>query len=421
MANVGEATDRSDILVGGTGDDQIRGGGGNDIIEGGSHLDRLEGGAGNDVVLGGSGDDVIGGGTGRNILRGGSGGDVLSGGADSDFMRGDTGADALHGHGGNDRLWGDEGNDSIYGGEGNDLIAGGTGDDLMIGGAGRDRFIYLEDAGNDIIYHFEVENDVIDLRLLPEAIAFSDLTIVDMENGTGVKIGHDALGGSIEIRGLSAADLSAANFALPDGTTTSITFGGTTISRAADPFMGSNNSSLMLDGSQGTTTMGMGGYDRIFGGEGDDRLKGGDDPDDLYGEEGRDSLYGGAGGDRLFGGEGSDTLDGGSGDDLLLGGEGDDRLTGGAGADTFVFTEDHGDDTITDFTDGEDLIDLSSLQGIAGFDELRFATYGTTTAIDLPCCGGGLIRLENTAADDLDAADFVFYEASADAAPIDGM
>ena len=42
---------------------------------------------------------------------------------------------------------------------------------------------------------------MIDLRLLPEAIAFSDLTIVDMENGRGVRISHDALGGSIEIRG----------------------------------------------------------------------------------------------------------------------------------------------------------------------------------------------------------------------------
>ena len=207
----------SDILIAGKGDDEIRGGGGNDIIEGGSNLDHLEGGAGRDVVLGGSGDDVVGGGGGRDTLRGGSGGDVLSGGADQDFVRGDTGADALHGDGGNDRLWGDEGNDSIYGGDGDDLIAGGTGDDLMVGGAGKDRFIYLEDAGNDLIYHFEVENDVIDLRLLPEAIAFSDLTIVDMENGRGVRISHDALGGSIEIRGTAASDLSAANFAMPDG------------------------------------------------------------------------------------------------------------------------------------------------------------------------------------------------------------
>ena len=421
MANLGEATELSDILIGGTGDDEIRGGGGNDIIEGGSNLDHLEGGAGRDVVLGGSGDDVVGGGGGRDTLRGGSGGDVLSGGADQDFVRGDTGADALHGDGGNDRLWGDEGNDSIYGGDGDDLIAGGTGDDLMVGGAGKDRFIYLEDAGNDLIYHFEVENDVIDLRLLPEAIAFSDLTIVDMENGRGVRISHDALGGSIEIRGTAASDLSAANFAMPDGTTTSITFGSTTVGRPSDPFMGSDSSALMLANAQGTTVKAKGGYDRVFGGEGDDRLEGGNDPDDLYGEEGDDSLLGGTGHDRLFGGEGDDRLDGGSGQDWLLGGEGDDRLTGGAGADTFVFTPDHGTDTITDSTDGVDTIDLSAFAGITGFGDLQVTADEAAAVIDLTSYGGGTVRLEDTDVSDLDAADFVFSEPPADASPIDGM
>ena len=420
MANVGETTEFADILIGGTGDDQISGGG-DDIIEGGSHLDILEGGAGRDVLLGGSGDDVIGGGAGRDVLRGGSGDDVLSGGADRDFLRGDTGADALNGDGGDDRLWGDEGNDSIYGGEGDDLLAGGKGDDLMVGGAGEDRFIYFSGAGNDLIFRFELENDVIDLRLLPEAIAFSDLSIVDMENGQGVRITHDALGGSIEIRGIAASDLSAANFAMPDGTTTSITFGGTTISRPADPFMGSDASSLMLDNAEGNVTMARGGYDRVLGGEGDDRLDGGDGSDDLYGEEGGDILEGGQGFDRLFGGEGDDRLEGGAGDDVLVGGEGDDALTGGAGADTFVFSPDHGTDTITDFGNGDDVLDLSALEGIAGFEELDIETYGTATVIDLPCCGGGLIRLEGIVADDLDAADFVFYEPPVDAAPVDGL
>lgn len=421
MANTGEATERDDILIGGTSDDAILGGGGNDIIEGGSHHDHLEGGTGNDVVLGGSGDDVIGGGAGRNILRGGSGDDVVSGGADRDFLLGDTGADALHGHGGNDRLWGDEGNDTISGGAGDDIIVGGAGDDQMVGGTGADCFIYYENAGNDIIQHFEVENDVIDLRLLPEAIGFEELSIVEMDDGSGVIVKHDALDGSIEIRGIGKSDLTKSNFEMPDGTTTAITIGGTTISRPADPFTGSDGSALMLDGAEDNTTKGMGGFDRLFGGEGNDRLEGGSEADDLYGEEGNDTLLGEAGHDRLFGGEGSDTLDGGSGNDLLVGGEGDDRLTGGAGADTFVFTPDHGDDTITDFADGEDLIDLSGLEGIAGFEDLNIETYGTTTVIELACCGGGLIRLDGVDADDFDAADFVFYEAPADGTAIDGI
>ena len=421
MANVGEATERDDILIGGAADDVTRGGGGNDIIEGGSHLDRLEGGAGNDVVLGGSGDDVVGSGAGRNVLRGGSGDDVVSGGADRDFLFGDTGADALHGHGGNDRLWGGAGNDTISGGAGDDLLLGGAGDDQMVGGAGDDRFIYYENAGNDIIQHFEVEHDVIDLRLLPVAIEFGELSIEATDNGSGVVVKHDALAGSIEIRGIAKSDLTKSNFDMPDGTTTSITIGGTTINRPVDPFMGSDNSALMLDGAEDTTTKGMGGYDRILGGEGNDQVYGGADPDDLYGEEGDDSLFGEAGHDRLFGGEGDDVLAGGTGNDLLVGGEGNDRLTGGAGADTFVFTPDHGDDTITDYADGEDLIDLSSLEQIAGFEDLNIETYGTTTVIELACCGGGLIRLEDTDSSDFDAADFVFHEPAADGAPVDGM
>ena len=45
----------------------------------------------------------------------------------------------------------------------------------------------------------------------------------------------------------------------------------------------------------------------------------------------------------------------------MNGGTGDDTLTGGAGRDVFVFSNGSGSDTITDFTDGEDLLNLSRL------------------------------------------------------------
>ena len=106
---------------------------------------------------------------------------------------------------------------------------------------------------------------------------------------------------------------------------------------------------------------------------------------------------------------------------MLLGGEGDDQLTGGAGADTFVFTPDHGTDTITDFTDGEDTIDLSAFAGITGFGDLQVTADGAAAVIDLTSYGGGTVRLEDTDVSDLDAADFVFSEPPADASPIDGM
>jgi serralysin len=74
---------------------------------------------------------------------------------------------------------------------------------------------------------------------------------------------------------------------------------------------------------------------------------------------------------------GNDTLVGGYGNDVLHGGAGTDRLTGGSGYDTFVFRDgDSGTgtarDTITDFTRGQDRIDLSGMDAnlnTAGVDD----------------------------------------------------
>ena len=313
MANLDEVTERSVIGSGGSGNDTFNGGVDHDILEGGSGDDTLSGGGGRDHVLGGSGNDFVSGGDDRDIVRGGSGNDVVDGGMHDDFLMGDTGNDHILGGHGWDRLFGGEGNDFLEGGSGDDLLVGGAGDDLMIGGAGKDHFVYFENTGNDVIREFELDKDVIDLRLLPEAIRFSELAIVDTEDGCGVRITHEALDGSIDIRGVAASDLSASNFAMPDGETTKITIGGAWITRPSDTFNGADSSQLFMDDASGGTAFGNGGQDRIFGGEGDDRIDGGSSADTLYGEEGDDILEGGYGPDRLFGGEGDDELTGGAG------------------------------------------------------------------------------------------------------------
>ena len=262
------------------------------------------------------------------------------------------------------------------------------------------------EADDDVIYEFEVDKDVIDLRLLPEAIAFSDLSIVDKEDGSGVCITHAALDGSIELRGVAAAELSASNFALPDGT---------------PPSFHAHGSSVVLGDSGDNSLIGSGEPETILGGEGDDRVEGKEGADDLFGEEGDDTVVGGAGRDRLFGGEGDDTLDGGTENDVLHGGEGDDELRGGDGADVFAFGAGCGYDTVVDFADGEDRIDLSAFEGISGFDDLQIAIYANTAVIDLTSHGGGTIQIADPTADKLDAGDFVFYEPAADAAAVDGM
>ncbi|EPH6097250.1 cadherin-like domain-containing protein, partial [Vibrio cholerae] len=86
--------------------------------------------------------------------------------------------------------------------------------------------------------------------------------------------------------------------------------------------------------------------------------------DKLYGGLGDDILFGQGGDDELYGEDGNDILFGGTGNDILIGGLGNDILTGGSGEDLFKWVDgdlDGSRDRITDFTIGQDKIDLSEL------------------------------------------------------------
>ncbi len=128
----------------------------------------------------------------------------------------------------------------------------------------------------------------------------------------------------------------------------------------------------------------------------------------IDGGAGHDTLYGGPGGgdDRLDGGPGDDRLYGGQGRDRLAGAAGDDRLVGGPGADVFVVAPGEGQDTVTDFTDGEDRIDLTAF-GLAGIDDLTTTTTTDGVALDLTDSGGGTVLLADFAMASLDATDFI--------------
>ncbi len=111
---------------------------------------------------------------------------------------------------------------------------------------------------------------------------------------------------------------------------------------------------------------------------------------EIHGGGGKDTLIGGASDDAIFGDLGADVLKGGGGDDTLAGGGGRDIMRGGLGCDTFDFnapaesaTWAHRDQ-ILDFTKGEDVIDVSTIDakaGVAGnqaFDFIGAAHFSGT-------------------------------------------
>ncbi len=155
------------------------------------------------------------------------------------------------------------------------------------------------------------------------------------------------------------------------------------------------------------------GRDTLTGGDEDNEFQGGDGNDLLEGGRGDDDLSGDAGTDRLFGGLGDDRLSGGGRNDLLNGGRGNDVLEGGGASDVFVMQrKGNGDDRITDFQDGSDLIALNFL-GIADFGELSgsgaLSQNSRSVIIDLSLVGGsGSLEIENIDLADLDGSDFLF-------------
>ncbi len=457
--------DGNDNLRGDAGDDYLDGGFGVDFLRGGVGADALNGGAGQDWadystsslgvsvdlalgtgsggdaqgdsyqlierVLGSSKNDTIVGDSGVNYLRGLNGDDVITGGAGNDYLQGDAGADTLDGGAGtndwayyasslvgvtvnmgdtalntgeaigdtyinienlvgsrhNDTLTGDsfnnfvrglQGDDALYGGSGNDFLRGDQGADLHNGGAGVDWAYYATSSA-----------------------------AVTIDLGAGAASGGDAAGDSfISIERVYG-------------------------SRFDDSLTGDSGVNYLRGSFGNDTLMGGGGTDFLQGDSGADVLDGGAGSDWAYYVSAGTSLIinladssqntGEAIGDiyisieNIIGGQFSDTLTGDSdnnylrgfgGDDILNGGAGDDILRGEAGADTFVFTDTvWGNDSVTDFTNGEDLLDFSAL-GL-DFGDFSVEQVGNDTVLTLIDGTNQSLTLQNFFSLDLDAADFL--------------
>lgn len=391
--------DAASRLYGRGGDDELNGGAGDDILEGGAGADWLDGGAGADRLHGGGGMDTvsyqesdtgvtvnISDGTGK---RGQAEGDVLTqvehltGSAYNDVLVGDNNANVLEGKNGNDELRGNDGHD---------VLQGGAGADRLSGGAGNDWLIYQDsDAG----------------------------VRVDLLDNT-VQGGHaqgDIIEGFENVRGSAFQDVligdDGAN-TLDGGAGDDVLYGGPGFDRLDG---GPGVDRVTFEDSDSGVTVHLFGDSSFVSYEDQDVIKnvenvtGSAYQDELYGDDNDNQLEGGAGDDILSGGWGNDILKGDAGADLFYGGPGADRMYGGEGADIFEFYWFLGRTVIADFTDGEDLIDLSAFKQddvFFGFDKLALSSDPNGVTIDLSTHGGGTILLENFDIANLDASDFIF-------------
>ena len=104
--------------------------------------------------------------------------------------------------------------------------------------------------------------------------------------------------------------------------------------------------------------------------------------------------------ENAIGGSGADTLIGNSVANRLTGNAGADTLTGNGGADIFVITVGGGADTITDFTLGSDLVDVSAFGGY-----LSIVQSGADALVTV--AAGVTVTLLNVTATALTAANFI--------------
>ena len=125
--------------------------------------------------------------------------------------------------------------------------------------------------------------------------------------------------------------------------------------------------------------------------------------DILNGSEGDDVLTGLRGNDVLNGGDGNDILSGGKGSDTLNGGLGNDNLVGSAGKDVFVLGAGLGVDTISDFTNSQDTIQL--INGLT-FGQLSISPETNGTLIRVASSGEVLASLTGVAPNLLGSEDF---------------
>ncbi len=343
-------TDFSDILIGTFGEANI-----------------LNGQAGDDFLFGLTGDDVISGGLGDDFLVGGAGADNLDGGAGSDTVSYMNSQSVFV------RLWNGTASDgdalasieNVIGSSHDDAIIGSNMvDNIIEGGGGAD---YINGLGGDDTVSYQGSSNGVVVRLWNGTGSSGDAegdVLVDIENVTGSNH-NDAIIGSNMVD----------NF---------IEGGG-----GADYIngLGGNNAASYKHSETGVTV-------RLWNGTGTGGDAEGDTLVNIVNVRGSEF------GDTLLGSFGTDNI--------LFGGGGGDHLFGLSGNDTFMFSDNFGNDVIHDFADGSEFMDMTESSLSAA--DLRIEVVGADTIVHFDQVDATItdtITIEGVAAG-IDAGDFIF-------------
>jgi Ca2+-binding RTX toxin-like protein len=339
--------------------------------------DVINGQGGDDVLDGLSGDDILRGGTGNDRLIGGLGNDTLQGDTGNDQIFGDDGNDILNGGMGNDQLNGGAGGDSINGGDGEDVILGSAGGDGIRGGAGFDRLSYQGlTSPTDLVFDMKL-NISFTRPQAPDFIGTVTLTTTSqlvVKQGTTVDSlsaaiisplssgsnspnpneqftprGIGQLNTDLDIERLEGASgqINTIDFSAIFRDSRSITFPPPAPNRPFTISTFNAAPAINVDLAAETLTfkdkvLQVSNFSRVLGSQFDDIIAGGGSNDVLVGNDGNDTL--------------------------VASRSGNTSLIGGVGSDTFKLLQTSSLNTILDFGNGGDRIELSGFAGILGND-----------------------------------------------------
>lgn len=274
----------------------------------------------------------------------GAGNDVIDSYLGDDYVSAGEGDDTVYASDGNDQIYGDGGSDSLFGDLGNDVLDGGVGSDVLDGGLGND-FLY---GGDD-----------------------NDTFLTDGVSGRDAYYGGNGNLDAISLKTIS----SYANWGI---------IGITALSgiERIENLQNSKPVDIEMSGSLDLSSVEVDGIRSIIGSSGNDTITG-------TNLSASSSI--------------NDSINGGDGNDILAGRAGNDVLKGGAGGDRFIFGTSEGNDTIVDFTDGIDVIDLRPANVIV-FSDISIVADGANTRI---VADGTTITLTSISPAVLDATDFL--------------